>query len=143
MRHSTEVVKEHDSIKIMTRYYCMVIVLALCVPSCTFQHERIRTIDLGPGVTPLQIEDRLEGIHDEREFVFRAHAGMRVTIELSAPGGIRRVLVYPSGKREGGPGGGTFTHELPETGEYRLRVTESPMGESWQGSFKIRVELVR
>lgn len=133
----------YDSSMKRASWCCLITVLVLGLSNCTFQNMPVHVIQLEQGAAPLELEDRLDGIHDAREFAFRAQAGTRVTIELSAPGGIRSVLTSPSGKREGGPGGGILTQELTETGEYRLRVTESPMGESWRGAFHLRLELIR
>jgi hypothetical protein len=132
----------HDRNKMMFGHCWLTIVLLVCTSSCVSAHARIRNIEFAPGATSLQIEDQLQGLHDEREFAFHADAETRVTIELAAPGAIRGVLVYPSGKQEGGPGGVILNHKLTETGEYRLRVRESPMGETWQGPFSLRVYIV-
>lgn len=97
-------------------------------------------IEFAPGQKIVQVQGRLSGVHDEAEFSFLGRADQRVKIDLSAPGGIRGQLVFPSGKVEGAPGGRIFDGRLPETGEYHVRVHESPMGESWVGAFVLGIE---
>jgi len=45
----------------------------------------------------------------------------------------RGVVYFPGGGSSGQPGGRVFDGALPTTGDYRIRVTESSMGEAWSG----------
>ncbi len=86
-------------------------------------------------------EGELSGIDDRRDFNFEGRAGQRLTIRVECSGGIRVIVKSPSGAEEGAPGG--FIPDLPlnETGTYRVRIMESPMGESWKGSFRLTINI--
>ncbi len=100
----------------------------------------LRKIKLPPPGKSERIEGRLRGIDDYKEFVFHGESGTKVRIELTGAGPLRGVVSFPSG-HEGGPGGIILDRRLPETGEYRLQISESTMGEAWQGSFTIEISV--
>jgi hypothetical protein len=60
-------------------------------------------------------------------FSFYARAGQHVLVKITP---LTRdlitagVVIYPSGKQDGGPGGLVFDSDLTETGKYRIRVTQ-------------------
>lgn len=91
----------------------------------------------------VRITDQLHGMDDYREFVFQGIRGTRVKIELSGVGPLRGVITFPSGGREGGPGGVILNQPLGETGQYRLKVTESTMSEAWNGAFNIEISVLQ
>jgi hypothetical protein len=88
---------------------------------------------------PHTVVGRLSGFNDSREYVFDGRAGQRLTVEVEGAGGIRGTVVAPSGAQEGGPGGVIYDGVLAESGTYRLRVNESPMGEGWSGTFRVTI----
>lgn len=103
--------------------------------------KRVRRIRFKTGATVASVTGSLKGINDEATFVLRARSGQHMKVNISAPGSTRGVVIFPSGKQDGQPGGMIFDDELTETGDYRIRVTESNMGESWRGSFVLKVEI--
>ncbi|HEY6046081.1 MAG TPA: hypothetical protein VIU65_05715 [Pyrinomonadaceae bacterium] len=84
----------------------------------------------------------LRGVRDEKWFVLRAQANQQVRIEIKGRGATRGVLYFPSGKTDGGPGGIIFDGIIDENGDYRIRVTESSMANSWRGRFTITIEIL-
>ena len=60
-------------------------------------------------------------------FSFHARAGQHVLVKITP---LTRdlitagVVIYPSGKQDGGPGGLVFDSDLTETGKYRIRITQ-------------------
>jgi len=74
--------------------------------------------------------------------VLRAQANQQMRVEIKGRGPTRGVLYFPSGKQDGGPGGIIFDGVIDENGEYRIRVTESSMANSWHGRFTVTVEIL-
>src|SRR5262249_41173420 len=50
------------------------------------------------------------------------------------------VVIYPSGKQDGGPGGSVFDNDLDESARYRIRVMPR-QNPNAVGSFKVIVTL--
>lgn len=117
-------------------------VLLACLAACATLQPVVRSLALPSGGT-VHVADELQGIRDKRVFTFHANAPSFLRVELSAPGAIRGVVVFPSGREEGGTGGVIFDQQLTESGQYQLRITESPMGESWQGKFHLHLQITR
>jgi hypothetical protein len=84
----------------------------------------------------------LRGVREEKWFVLRAQAYQHVRVEIKGRGATRGVLYFPSGKQDGGPGGVIFDGIIDENGDYRIRVTESSMANSWRGGFTVTVEIL-
>jgi hypothetical protein len=82
----------------------------------------------------------LRGVRDEKWFVLRAQANQQMRVEIKGRGPTRGVLYFPSGKQDGGPGGIIFDGVIDENGDYRIRVTESSMANSWRGRFTVTIE---
>src|SRR5262245_46324518 len=91
-----------------------------------------RRIRFKKGQTVACVKGSLHHIHDEASFVLHARAGQRMQVNIIANGPSRGVVTFPSGRQDGGPGGIVFDDRLTETGDYRIRVTESSMGEEWE-----------
>src|SRR5262249_48375933 len=75
-------------------------------------------------------------------FLFIARAGQHLLVRirpLSPELITAAVVIYPSGKQDGGPGGTVFDSELSETGKYRLRVSQRQS--EVEGRFRVLVEL--
>lgn len=120
----------------------LLVITAVGLLCCAAQAYGARKIRLPPPGKSIQIEGKLRGIADHKEFVFHGTIGMKLKIELSGTGPLRGVVTFPSqGKHEGAPGGIVLDELLTESGRYRLRVSESSMGESWDGRFKINISV--
>ena len=93
------------------------------------------------GATRASVRGYLRGIRDEANFVLRAKAGQHMRVEIIGRGPTRGTVTFPSGQGDGGPGGVVFDGLLPDTGDYRIRVTESSMAEAWRGSFTLVIDV--
>jgi hypothetical protein len=96
-------------------------------------------IAFASGAYSGQSHARMAGIHSARWFVVKARAGQRMIVIVKGAGPTRGVVYFPSGHAEGQPGGRVFDGRLPSTGDYRIRVTESSMGEGWSGRVDVLV----
>src|SRR5437016_12005867 len=94
------------------------------------------------GATQAAARGYLRGIRDEVNFVLRAKAGQHMRVEINGRGATRGVVIFPSGKQDGGPGGVVFDDKIDETGDYRIRVTESSMANAWRGNFTVTIDIV-
>jgi hypothetical protein len=95
-------------------------------------------ITFARGAFSGQAHSTLTGITSEKSFVVRAAAGQTMVVVVEGKGPTRGVVVFPNGHSDGQPGGRIFDGNLPASGDYRIRVTESSMGEAWSG----RVDVV-
>lgn len=93
------------------------------------------------GATRVTVRGYLRGVGDEANFVLRAKAGQHMRVEIRGRGATRGTVAFPSGDGEGGPGGVVFDGVLPNTGDYRIRVTESSMANAWRGSFSLIIDV--
>lgn len=109
----------------------------------TAQAENARKITLPRPGKSLRIAGKLYGLGEKREFVFHALSGTKLKIELSGAGPLRGEVAFPSENHMGSPGGIVFDQVLKESGQYRLQIVESPMGESWEGAFNITISVAR
>jgi hypothetical protein len=105
--------------------------------------QKTQRITFARGATVARATGYLRGIRDEAFFVLRASAGQHMRVEIKGAGATRGSVIFPSGREDGQPGGVIFDDNIDETGDYRIRVTESQMAESWRGSFSIKVEILR
>ena len=94
------------------------------------------------GATVARATGYLRGMNDYALFVLRAKAGQHMRVEINAFGATRGMVIFPSGKQDGAPGGVIFDDDIDETGDYRIRVTESSMGDAWRGRFVLKVEIL-
>ncbi len=101
-----------------------------------------RRITFARGATVARSSGYLRGIKDRAWFVLRASSGQHMRVEINAPGSTRGSVVYPSGKQDGQPGGVVFDDTIDETGNYKIVVSESLMGEPWRGRFTVKVEIL-
>ncbi len=84
-----------------------------------------------------QAHSKLTGIRSEKWFVVHATAGQTMVVIVEGRGPTRGIVYYPNGKSSGRPGGRVFDGILPVTGDYRIRVTKSPIGEAWSGGVDV------
>jgi hypothetical protein len=116
------------------------VILASQVGSVTAAADR--RIRLKHGQTTGSVKGRLKNIHDQAFFVLWARKGQHMRVNIQGEGPTRGEVIAPSGQGIGGsPGGVVFDEDLPETGDYRIRVTESMMAEEWKGSFVLTVTI--
>jgi len=94
------------------------------------------------GATVARVTGYLRGINDEALFVLRAQAGQHMRVEINGRGATRGVVIFPSGRQDGQPGGLIFDDNIDEAGDYRIRVTESSMANAWRGSFVLKIEVL-
>lgn len=99
-------------------------------------------VSFARGATVARVTGYLRGIRDEAVFVLRAKAGQRMRVDIRGRGATRGVVIFPSGKQDGGPGGVVFDDNIDETGDYRIRVTESSMANEWRGSFVLKIKIL-
>ena len=84
-----------------------------------------------------QAHSTLTGIRSVRWFVVHARAGQVLIIIVKGAGPTRGIVYRPNGTSSGQPGGRVFDSALTMTGDYRIRVTESPMGQAWSGGVTV------
>src|SRR6185436_652149 len=126
----------------MTKFFLTLLFAgALLSPSAQTQSGP-RRITFARGATVARATGYLRGVRDEKWFSLRARANQHMRIEIKGRGPTRGVLVFPSGKQDGGPGGMIFDGVVDENGDYRIRVTESSMANSWRGRFTLTVEIL-
>lgn len=82
---------------------------------------------------------RLQSMSDQLHFVVRARARQHMRLTLEAAGPTRGTVVMPNGDKWGEPGDAFFDDVLPADGDYRIRITEASMGESWAGKVLLHV----
>jgi hypothetical protein len=121
-----------------------IIVTAVGLLLFVAQAESARKIRLPPPGKSIDIEGELHGTADRKNFVFQGASGTKVRIKLSGAGPLRGEVTFPSqGKHEGSPGGVILDQLLTESGGYQLEISESSMGESWDGKFKISISVAQ
>ena len=108
----------------------------------TAQAKAPRRIVFARGATVARATGYLRGVGDEARFVLRAKSGQHMRIEIRGRGPTRGVVVFPSGKQDGGPGGVIYDGVIDESGDYKIRVTESSMAEAWRGRFILIVRVL-
>lgn len=101
-----------------------------------------RRITFARGATVARATGYLRGIRDTAWFALRASSGQHMRVEINAPGSTRGSVIYPTGKQDGQPGGVVFDDTIDETGDYKIVVSESLMGEAWRGRFTLKVEVL-
>lgn len=106
-----------------------------------FAGEKARFLPLKNGQTTARTTGTLRGMKDEARFAFDARAGRHLTVTVSGKGPTRGMVIFPSRRQEGIPGGIIFDGMIRETGRYRVRVTESSMAEEWHGKFTLEIVL--
>ena len=118
------------------------IICAGYIGSTAQTEQAPRRIAFARGATVARARGYLRGVHDSAWFVLRAAAGQHMRVEIDAPGSTRGSVIYPSGKQDGQPGGLIFDETIDETGDYKIVVGESNMGEPWRGNFTVKVEIL-
>jgi hypothetical protein len=118
---------------------CLAVTAIIALASlATFAQTRVY---FARGATRATARGYLRGIRDEANFVLRAKAGQHMRVEIKAPGATRGTVTFPSGQRDGQPGGLIFDGILPNTGDYGISVSESSMADPWRGSFTVIIDV--
>jgi hypothetical protein len=114
--------------------------LVCCLWSHTLYAKETR-IKFRRGATSAIAQGWLNKVGDEAYFVLKARAGQHMRVTIKGKGATGGTVIFPSGKEDGQPGGTIFDDRIDESGDYRIRVTESQMAQSWRGSFTVKVEI--
>ena len=93
------------------------------------------------GAVESEAHGKLTTMSDQLRFVVRARAKQHMLLSVDAPGATRGFVTFPNGEEVGSPGAVFFDDALPTDGDYRIRITESPMGEEWQGTVTLHVQI--
>lgn len=113
-------------------------VAAACSPGARACPIRIA---FAAGAYSGQAHSQLTGILSKKWFVVRARADQTMVVVVEGLGATRGTVFFPDGQSSGQPGGRVFDGTLPVSGDYRIRVGESPMGEAWSGRVDVVVLL--
>jgi len=122
--------------------FSVLFVAAASIPALAQKESSPRRIIFARRAAVARVSGYLRGIHDEAWFVLRVKSGQEMQVEIRGRGPTRGLVVFPSGKQEGGPGGVIFDGETDENGDHRIRVTESMMAEAWRGRFTLTVRVL-
>ena len=96
--------------------------------SCVAGHSACpMVITFALGAYTAQRSSRLTGVSDQKWFVLHARANQHLIVWVVGAGATRGTVLFPNGQQDGQPGGEVFDGILPVSGNYRIRVTESPM----------------
>ena len=117
-------------------------VVILITAGSSFAQNSPQRITFARGATVARATGYLRGVRDSAWFVLRAGAGQHMRLEIDGRGATRGMLVYPSGKQDGQPGGLFFDDTFDETGDYKIGVTESSMANAWRGNFTLKIEVL-
>src|SRR2546423_1918528 len=128
--------------KTRTHFASALIILIASICASAQTQRAPRRIIFARGATAARATGYMRHIHDELWFVLRASAGQHMRVEINGAGSTRGVVVFPSGKQDGGPGGTIFNDVIDESGDYKIRVAESTMGERWRGKVVVIVEIL-
>ena len=124
------------------RSSCLLLTTAAVIACASSAATAQTRIYFARGATRATVRGYLGGMRDEVLYVLRAKAGQHMRVEIRGRGATRGVVMFPSGGQDGGPGGVVFDGILPDTGDYRIRVTESSMAEAWRGNFTLIIDVV-
>lgn len=108
--------------------------------TCTPGHRAcpIR-INFASGAYSGQASSHLSTINSKRWFVVHLHRGQEVTVWVIGAGSTRGSVYFPNGGGTGEPGGRIWDDQAPSTGDYRIKATESLMGEEWSGTVTVLI----
>ncbi len=91
------------------------------------------------GAIRAQVTGTLTGIGQQVCYRANARAGQHMKVEIVGDGPTRGTVQFPSGEGSGMPGGVIFDEDLTETGDFRICVEESQMGNGWNGKFTLKL----
>lgn len=96
-------------------------------------------ISFASGAYSGQASAHMANINSERWFVVNARADQHMIVIVKGAGPTRGIVYFPGGGYAGQPGGRVFDATLTKSGDYRIRVNESSMGEGWSGRVDVLV----
>ena len=96
-------------------------------------------ISFAPGAYSGQGHAYLAGASSVKWFVVNARAGQTMVVIVKGRGPTRGIVYSPDGSHSGQPGGRIFDAIVPASGDQRIRVSESTMGEAWSGGVDVLV----
>jgi hypothetical protein len=123
------------------RQWILILAIAAALVQVSARGETGRRIKLPAAGKSARIAGEIHGVEEKREFTFNALKGTKLKIELSGDGPLRGQVTFPSGNYTGSPGGIILDEVLQESGRYQLEVRESPMGEAWNGAFRVTISV--
>jgi hypothetical protein len=108
--------------------------------ACTPGHKAcpIR-ITFAPGAYSGQAHSHLGGINARRWFSVQARKNQTMIVIVQGEGPTRGTVYFPGGGSSGQPGGRVYDGRTHGTGTYKIKVTESLMGEAWSGRVDVLV----
>src|SRR2546429_863267 len=115
------------------KLFAVIIVCAAIAGAPSQTENSPRRIVFARGATVGRASGYLRGMRDHAFFVVRLNSSQHIRVEIDARGSTRGMLIWPSGKQEGGPGGGIFDGDTDETGDYKISVGESMKGDPLRG----------
>jgi hypothetical protein len=108
--------------------------------ACTPGHKACPiAITFAPGAYSGQASSRLGGINARRWFSFQARKNQTMIVIVAGAGPTRGTVFFPNGGSSGQPGGRVYDGRTHGTGTYKVKVTESLMGEAWSGPVDVVV----
>jgi hypothetical protein len=96
-------------------------------------------ITFATGAYSAQAHSTLAGVRSAKWFVVHLRAGQAVIVIVEGAGPTRGTVYFPNGQSQGQPGGRVLDQSVPVAGDYRIRVSESPMGSAWSGRVDVLV----
>jgi hypothetical protein len=96
-------------------------------------------ITFAKGAYSGQAHGHLNGITSQQWFVVKASAGQTMVVVVKGAGPTRGIVYSPTGTTSGQPGGRVFDGVLSASGDHRIQVSESSMGEGWSGGVDVIV----
>lgn len=113
----------------------------MCIGSFARADYPEKRIVFERGAVEASVQGQLATMHDELRFVVRARSGQHMRVWVEADGPVRGIVRSPGGAEDGSPGTEFYDDVLPANGDYRIRITESPMAEEWAGKVTLHVRI--
>ena len=96
-------------------------------------------ITFASGAYSGQASSTLQNINSKRWFVVGLQKNQEVVVWVIGKGATRGIVKFPGGGGTGEPGGRIWDDQAPKTGDYRIKATEDPMAEEFNGKVTVLV----